>query len=113
MNDLDEELGYDADHDDPRQYCEHGTFIGSWWGPDYLCHWCEAGVSAEEAREAQRAQLIRQLERKIEAGERMCEFFRVEHWDRPGMMIAKVVPYVMTYYGPAFDQLAELEGTHA
>lgn len=27
--DLDEELGYDADHDDPRQYCVHGTFIGS------------------------------------------------------------------------------------
>ena len=41
--DEDERLGYDADHSDPRQYCRHGTWIGSWWGPDYLCPHCEAG----------------------------------------------------------------------
>jgi len=40
---LDEQLGYDADHNDPRQFCRHGTFIGSWWGPDYMCHACEMG----------------------------------------------------------------------
>jgi hypothetical protein len=39
----DEMLGYDADHTDDSQYCRHGTFIGSWWGPDYLCQWCELG----------------------------------------------------------------------
>ena len=43
MQDIDEALGYDADHDDPRQFCRHGTFIGSWWGPDYMCGWCESG----------------------------------------------------------------------
>lgn len=42
---IDEHLGYDADHEDPRQYCPHGTWIGSWWGPDYLCHACEMGIS--------------------------------------------------------------------
>lgn len=36
---------YDEDHNDPKQHCEHGTFIGSWWGPDYLCQWCENGTS--------------------------------------------------------------------
>jgi hypothetical protein len=36
-------LGYDADVSDPRQYCRHGTFIGSSWGPDYLCGKCEMG----------------------------------------------------------------------
>lgn len=36
-------LGYDADVTDASQYCKHGTFIGSWWGPDYLCVWCETG----------------------------------------------------------------------
>ena len=36
-------LGYDADVADPSQYCRHGTFIGSWWGPDYLCGACEMG----------------------------------------------------------------------
>lgn len=37
-------LGYDADVTDSRQYCEHGTFIGSPWGPDYLCFYCETGT---------------------------------------------------------------------
>lgn len=40
---------WDWDTNDDRQYCEHGTFIGSWWGPDILCQWCEAGISAPEA----------------------------------------------------------------
>lgn len=37
-------LGYDDTH------CEHGTFVGGWAGPDYMCHWCEDGVSVEEMR---------------------------------------------------------------
>lgn len=40
---LDDLLGYDADHTDPSQYCRHGTVIGSWWGPDYACGYCESG----------------------------------------------------------------------
>jgi hypothetical protein len=32
---------YDWDRNDERQYCKHGTFIGSWWGPDLLCGQCE------------------------------------------------------------------------
>jgi len=36
---------YDEDLDDPRQRCMHGTFIGSWWGPDYLCGACEMGAT--------------------------------------------------------------------
>jgi hypothetical protein len=34
---------YDWDHNDSRQYCKHGTFIGSWWGPDLMCMECELG----------------------------------------------------------------------
>lgn len=34
---------YDWDRNDDSQYCEHGTFIGSWWGPDILCLHCELG----------------------------------------------------------------------
>jgi hypothetical protein len=40
---LEDELGYDADFGDPKQYCRHGTWIGSWWGPDILCGKCESG----------------------------------------------------------------------
>jgi hypothetical protein len=34
---------YDWDRSDDGQYCRHGTFIGSWWGPDLLCIQCECG----------------------------------------------------------------------
>lgn len=37
-------LGYDADFSDAKQYCRHGTWIGSWWGPDYMCSKCEMGI---------------------------------------------------------------------
>lgn len=36
---------YDEDNElnDPNQRCKHGTFIGSWSGPDLLCGPCEDG----------------------------------------------------------------------
>lgn len=34
---------WDWDKNDSSQYCKHGTFIGSWWGPDILCGRCEMG----------------------------------------------------------------------
>lgn len=34
---------WDWDRSDPRQYCHHGRFIGSWWGPDIMCFDCEMG----------------------------------------------------------------------
>ena len=41
------ELPYDGDLNDSSQRCKHGTFIGSWWGPDYLCGACEMGEDWE------------------------------------------------------------------
>lgn len=34
---------FDWDRNNASQYCVHGTFIGSWWGPDLLCPQCELG----------------------------------------------------------------------
>lgn len=34
---------WDWDKNDKSQYCRHGNFIGSWWGPDILCGACEVG----------------------------------------------------------------------
>ncbi len=42
-DEINERLGYDADVTDRSQYCKHGTFIGSAWGPDYMCGRCEDG----------------------------------------------------------------------
>lgn len=29
-------------------HCRHGTFVGNWAGPDYMCGYCEMGVTDEE-----------------------------------------------------------------
>lgn len=41
--DYTEDDRWDWDRNDPNQFCRHGTFIGSWWGPDILCGQCESG----------------------------------------------------------------------
>lgn len=35
-------FGYDDTH------CIHGTFVGGWAGPDYMCYHCEMGTTVEE-----------------------------------------------------------------
>lgn len=104
MNDLDEELGYDADHDDPRQYCEHGTFIGSWWGPDYLCGWCEMGVSVDEMRALHRAQAQREAEAVAAGWQRLLDNvngYGRDHRERAYIM-CKVVAYILN--DPSVDR---------
>jgi hypothetical protein len=58
------ELDYDGDTNDRSQYCQHGTFIGSWWGPDYLCWACEEGLSVYQVARAQVCAGRRDLSRK-------------------------------------------------
>ena len=41
-NDYEQGDEYDWDRNDSSQYCKHGNFIGSWWGPDILCGACES-----------------------------------------------------------------------
>lgn len=43
LTDYEEGDQYDWDRNDDNQRCKHGTFIGSWWGPDVLCGACEFG----------------------------------------------------------------------
>lgn len=131
-SDLDEQLGYDADHDDPSQFCEHGTFIGSFWGPDYLCHWCEAGVSVEEMRESlhrstaatsrtrspsgrsvpasTRQQAIHQLRSRLVPLADVSDLFNTMPAHDRVRLIVHCVPWVMEHYGPTYDRLIELGG---
>jgi hypothetical protein len=37
------------DHDDV--HCKHGTFVGGWAGPDYMCGYCEDGITDEDYAE--------------------------------------------------------------
>lgn len=63
-------LGYDADISDRSQYCKHGTFIGSAWGPDYLCGMCEDGYEPSEdwAMEKKRKARIKAVNKRTRIG---------------------------------------------
>lgn len=48
------DAGYDPAHDDPdddRNYCVHGRYIGPPGGIDYICGYCEEGITREEFEE--------------------------------------------------------------
>lgn len=56
--------------DNPDYYCEHGTFIGDPYGPDYMCWACEEGLTMEEwneyrKREAEWERRIARRDRRI------------------------------------------------
>lgn len=57
---------WDWDQSDDSQYCQHGTFIGSWWGPDILCGWCEDGISYRQMRRWQKAAKRREFAQEAE-----------------------------------------------
>lgn len=84
VTDADEGLGYDADHDDPAQYCVHGNWVGSWWGPDYLCGYCEDGVSVAGARYIEAQRRWRHAKAQIKHLKAWYRF-TVELWDEPKM----------------------------
>lgn len=39
---------------DRHDHCEHGVYIGG-SGVDWMCHWCESGISMKELIRAGRA----------------------------------------------------------
>ena len=42
-------------------HCVHGTYIGYPGGADYMCGWCEDGISVREMREIHKAQEQRRM----------------------------------------------------
>lgn len=63
---------YDWDQSRDDQHCEHGTFIGSWWGPDLMCQWCEGGVSVAEMHAYYAAQRQREYDKAVERWDGMA-----------------------------------------
>lgn len=45
----------DPEFRDPDGYCEHGVYVGG-CGIDWMCQWCEDGISLAEARRIVAAQ---------------------------------------------------------
>lgn len=101
---------YDEDYSDPRQRCQHGTFIGSWWGPDYLCGWCEDGVSRSEQLAALRAQArYRQTREVREALEWWVAIRKVASRVEDPAVIAEALATAKARYR---DALAVLTAAH-
>lgn len=88
---------YDWDQSDDSQYCQHGTFTGSWWGPDLLCQWCEDGVSVAEMR------AWRQRQRELRADTALGIAWAVlEHVPVTGTSLdwwVKYAPVLIDQYG--------------
>jgi hypothetical protein len=60
------EMGYHQHPDGiPDHYCEHGNYIGSPYGADILCGWCEDGISVAEMHRIQRANRKRRIVREM------------------------------------------------
>lgn len=64
------------DYASDSNYCSHGTYIGNAWGADYICGYCEDGVSAEQF-----AEIVRERE-----AERQREFDQREGFSLIGRM---------------------------
>lgn len=49
-----------------NDYCEHGTYVGNWAGPDYMCGLCEMGISVEEAEYGSHVQAVDYRRRQLQ-----------------------------------------------
>jgi hypothetical protein len=54
----------------PDGYCEHGTYVGG-CAADYMCGWCEDGISAAEARHIVQARRTRETRARAERAARL------------------------------------------
>jgi hypothetical protein len=80
-----EDLAFEDDRDDrddrPTQsyydgdHCEHGVYVGG-CGIDWVCQWCEDGVSAAEVKRIYAARQLREVR---------------ERADRAALMLAKLL----------------------
>lgn len=64
---------YDGDH------CEHGVYVGG-CGIDWMCEWCESGISAAEVTRIYAARKLREVR---------------ERADRAALLLAKLLEHGM------------------
>lgn len=55
----------DPEFRDPDGYCPHGVYVGG-CGIDWMCQWCENGISVSEARKIVRAERTRATRERAE-----------------------------------------------
>ena len=99
---------YDWDQSDDSQHCEHGTFIGSWWGPDLMCQWCEDGISVAEMRRIHEGQRRRRADKALGIAWCILECVPVDATSLAWWM--KYAPVLIEQYGVTDADLERWEG---
>lgn len=59
----------DPEFRDPDGYCEHGTYVGG-CGIDWMCQWCEDGISAAEAKKIVASQRLAGIRDRAQRAEK-------------------------------------------
>jgi len=60
----------DPEYRDDDGYCEHGRYVGG-CGVDWMCQWCEDGISAKEVAEIYSARHTREVREKAAIAEKV------------------------------------------
>lgn len=59
----------DPEFRDPNGYCPHGTYVGG-CGIDWMCQWCEDGISLAEAKRIVSAEKTRAVRERADRAAR-------------------------------------------
>jgi hypothetical protein len=96
------------DYATDEHYCQHGNYTGSWAGPDYMCGWCEAGISAAEAAEIELDRRIRNDRRTLEQYDRLVASFDGRPYDaRIADVLVRMALEPGNPWAAAWDRLAD------
>lgn len=96
-DDYTEDDRWDWDRNDPGQHCPHGTFIGSWWGPDLLCQWCEDGISVEDMVRMRRDAYLRDARAQVARAEGLISTFTRCQQDGSLPYLGSVATFLYTF----------------
>lgn len=89
----------DPEFRDYDGYCEHGTYVGG-CGIDWMCSDCELGISAEEAREIDRAQKLRKVREQAARAEKLLnDLLKMPECD--GILAARISELSSNVNNPA------------
>lgn len=100
-------MSTDTRRDDwARTHCEHGTFIGDPFGPDYLCGYCEDGISMEDFQAMKRRETSARLVEAARASEGVA-FRQVVDCMLPAMQyMPRVANEIVNRWWDDLDRLA-------
>lgn len=87
----------DLEFRDPEGYCVHGSYVGG-CGADYMCGWCEDGISLAEAIKIETARKTRKVRERSETQQLMIARLLMLT-EVSGTDVLRIVEYDNRYLG--------------